>query len=53
MFNQLKSAVRRSSERAQYRRSYRELLALEDRYLRDIGLTRDEIRAAIVGNRGV
>ena len=51
MFNQLKSAVRRSSERAAHRRSFRALLELEDHYLRDIGLTRDEIRGAIIGKR--
>jgi uncharacterized protein YjiS (DUF1127 family) len=51
MFNRLKSAVLRSSERAEYRRSYRALLDLEDHYLRDIGLTRDDIRGAIIGKR--
>jgi uncharacterized protein YjiS (DUF1127 family) len=44
MFHRLKSAVERSRERARDRRSYRALLELEDHFLRDIGLTRDEVR---------
>jgi uncharacterized protein YjiS (DUF1127 family) len=51
MFHRLKSAVERSRERAQHRRSYRALLELEDHFLKDIGLTRDEIRGHIASTR--
>jgi uncharacterized protein YjiS (DUF1127 family) len=51
MFDRLRSAIRRSGEQARNRRGYRELLMLEDHYLRDIGLTRDDVRAAIAGRR--
>lgn len=34
------------------RRAYDELMALDDRLLQDIGISRSEIRAAIVGRRG-
>ena len=44
MFDQLKAAVARSRERAQHRRSYRALLELEDHFLKDIGMTREEVR---------
>ena len=44
MFDQLKAAIARSRERAQHRRSYRALLELEDHFLKDIGMTRDEVR---------
>ena len=43
MFQQVKVAIRRAQERARHRRSYRALLELEDAFLRDIGLDRDEV----------
>lgn len=51
MLEVLKSAIVRSSERARHRRQYRALLELEDRFLRDIGLTRDEVRGRMSSDR--
>jgi uncharacterized protein YjiS (DUF1127 family) len=51
MFHRLKSAVERSRERARHRRSYRGLLELEDHFLKDIGLTRDEVRGRLASTR--
>lgn len=49
MFGRLRSAIRRSGEQARNRRGHRELLRLDDHYLRDIGLTREDVRAALAG----
>ena len=45
MLHHLKSAIRSSRERARYRREYRALMALDDHFLQDIGIGRDEIGA--------
>lgn len=42
------SRLRRWRER---RRAFADLMALDDRLLRDIGISRGEIRAAIIGRR--
>jgi uncharacterized protein YjiS (DUF1127 family) len=44
MLDKLKTAIARSRERAEHRRSYRALLELEDHFLKDIGMSRDEVR---------
>ncbi len=51
MMNHLKAAFQRSQERARHRRSYRALLELEDHFLQDIGLTRDEVRGRMSSDR--
>jgi uncharacterized protein YjiS (DUF1127 family) len=51
MFQQLKLAIRRSQERARHRRDYRALLELEDAFLRDIGISRDEVRGRMSSDR--
>ena len=51
MFQQVKVAIRRSQERARHRRSYRALLELEDAFLRDIGLDRDEVIGRMSSDR--
>jgi len=51
MFQQVKVAIRRSQERARHRRNYRALLELEDAFLRDIGLRRDEVRGRMSSDR--
>ncbi len=53
MIEQLKSAYHRSKARARNRRSYRALLELEDHFLQDIGLSRDEIRGMMSSDRHV
>jgi uncharacterized protein YjiS (DUF1127 family) len=49
MLHPLKSAIRRSKERAQKRREYELMLRLEDHVLRDLGIDRDDIRARMTG----
>ncbi len=51
MLGQMKLALRRAQERAQQRRHYRALLELEDAFLRDIGLARDELRGRMASDR--
>lgn len=51
MMYQFKSALQRSRERARHRRNYRALLALEDHFLDDIGLSRDEVRGMMSSDR--
>jgi uncharacterized protein YjiS (DUF1127 family) len=51
MMHQLMSAFHRSKERARNRRSYRALLELEDHFLQDIGLSRDEVRGMMSSDR--
>jgi uncharacterized protein YjiS (DUF1127 family) len=51
MFQHLKAAIHRSQQRAQHRRNYRALLELEDNFLRDIGITRDEVRGRMASDR--
>jgi uncharacterized protein YjiS (DUF1127 family) len=51
MFRRVKVAIRRSQERARHRRNYRALLQLEDAFLRDIGLDRDEVRGRMSSDR--
>lgn len=51
MMQQLMSTYHRSRERARHRRSYQSLLELEDHFLQDIGLSRDEVRRMMSGDR--
>jgi uncharacterized protein YjiS (DUF1127 family) len=51
MFEQVRVAIRRSQERARRRRDYRALLELEDTFLRDIGVRRDEVRGRLTSDR--
>jgi uncharacterized protein YjiS (DUF1127 family) len=51
MMSHLRSAMERSRERARNRRTYRALRQLEEHYLRDIGLTRDDIEGMLSGPR--
>ncbi len=51
MFQHVKVAIRRSQERARDRRNYRALLELEDAFLRDVGITRDEVRGHLMSDR--
>ena len=51
MFQRVRVAIRRSQERARHRRSYRALLELEDAFLRDIGLDRDEVIGRMSSDR--
>jgi uncharacterized protein YjiS (DUF1127 family) len=51
MLQHLKDAIQRQNERARHRRSYRALLELEDHFLRDIGVTRDEVRGRMASDR--
>ena len=51
MFQHLKAAIHRSNERARQRRDYRALLELEDHFLRDIGVTRAEVRGRMLSDR--
>ena len=51
MFQHLKRTIRGSQERARRRRDYRALLELEDTFLRDIGIRRDEVRGRLTSDR--
>jgi uncharacterized protein YjiS (DUF1127 family) len=51
MFQHLQTAIKRSQERARHRRDYRALLELEDHFLRDIGVTRAEVRGRMLSDR--
>jgi uncharacterized protein YjiS (DUF1127 family) len=51
MFQQLKGAIRRAQERARRRRDHLALLELEDAFLRDIGIRRDEVRGRLASDR--
>ena len=51
MFRHVKVAIRRSQERARHRRDYRALFELEERFLRDIGLDRDEVAGRMTSDR--
>jgi uncharacterized protein YjiS (DUF1127 family) len=53
MMEHLRSAIQRQQLRARHRRHYRALLDLEDHFLRDIGLTRDEVRGQLSSSRYV
>jgi uncharacterized protein YjiS (DUF1127 family) len=44
MFHQIGEALRRVQERAQRRREFVALMALDDHLLRDIGVRRDDVR---------
>ena len=51
MLDRMRIAIRRSQERARQRRNYLALLDLEDAFLRDIGLERDEVRGRMASDR--
>lgn len=51
MFQHVKAAIERQNERARHRRSYRALLELEEHFLRDIGVSRDEVRGRMYSDR--
>ena len=51
MMQQLMSAFHRSQQRSRNRRSYRALLELEDHFLEDIGLSRDQVRGMMSSDR--
>jgi uncharacterized protein YjiS (DUF1127 family) len=45
MFNRISEAYHRSQERARHRREYWALMSMEEHILRDIGISRDEVRS--------
>ena len=51
MFNSIATAISRSRERAAAKRAFRFLQGQSDHMLKDIGLTREGIHGAVLGNR--
>ena len=51
MIFQIRAALQRSQERARHRRSYKALLQLEDHFLRDIGLSRNDVAGLMSSDR--
>ena len=51
MIFQIRAALQRSQERARHRRSYKALLQLEDHFLRDIGLSRNDVAGLMSSGR--
>ena len=47
MFSSIKSAIGRAHERAAARRAYRYLEGQSDHLLKDMGLTREDVRSAV------
>jgi uncharacterized protein YjiS (DUF1127 family) len=50
MFGRITQAYRRSQDRARQRREYKALMAMEEHLLRDIGVSRDEVRSRMISH---
>ena len=50
MIHSMKAAVKGLQRRAQARRDYAYLTSVDDRFLRDIGVTRGDLRIRVQGN---